>query len=189
MKILIETSARHVHLSEEVFKVLFGINSKLHIKKYLSQPGQFLSKEKIVIKCFENSIKNVSVLGPFREETQVEISVTDSKKLKINTQIRESGNIKNTVGCEIIGPNGNFTLENGVIISKRHIHMPDDQNSFYNGQIVGVKIFGTERSAILYDTVVRTDKNFKLAMHIDTDEANSVGVFGDKEIYGEIVSL
>ena len=106
MKVLIETSARHIHLSREDSNKLFGKNYELKIKRNLSQPGEFLSTEKISLEVNGNKFDNISVLGPLREKTQVEVSLTDSRKLKIKVPIRESGNIENSPGGVLIGPNG-----------------------------------------------------------------------------------
>lgn len=190
MKVLVETSARHLHLSEDSKKVLFGENYNLTPKKYLSQPGQFACEEKVEIVGPKGSIKGVSVLGPLRSKTQVEISLTDSRKIGIPAVIRESGDLHNTPGCEIIGPKGKYVLEEGVIASKRHIHMSvvdAKENSFKDGQIVCVKIDSIGRSGIFDDVVIRVSDKFRLAMHIDTDESNAFGLNGIIGTYGEII--
>lgn len=190
MKVLVETSARHIHLSEDSIKVLFGDNYKLTPKKYLSQPGQFACEEKVEIVGPKGSIKGVSVLGPLRSKTQIEISLTDARKMGISVPIRESGNLYHTPGCEIIGPNGKYLLKEGLIAAKRHIHMSlgdASENSFKDGQIVCVKIDSTGRSGIFDDVVVRVSDKFQLAMHIDTDESNSMGLNGIIGTYGEII--
>ncbi len=188
MKILVETSARHIHLSEADFKILFGKNHKLTAKKFLSQPGQFVSYERLKIIGPRNHIKNVVVLGPLRAETQVEISITDSIKLGINAPIRESGDLINTPGCIIAGPNASLETKKGVIIAKRHIHLNNKEaNEFMlkDQQIVSVKINSLERKLVFDDVVVRVNKNFSAAMHIDTDEANAAGI--SSTVYGEII--
>ena len=190
MKVLVETSARHIHLSEDAIKVLFGDDYKLTPKKYLSQPEQFACEEKLEIVGAKGSIKGVTVLGPPRNKTQVEISLTDARKIGILTPVRESGDLYNTPGCDIIGPKGKYILKEGVIVAKRHIHMPEfdaKENSFKDGQIVCVKVDSEERSGIFGDVVIRVSDKFKLAMHVDTDESNAFGL--DKKIstYGEII--
>lgn len=188
MKILVETSARHIHLSESDFKILFGDNYKLTEKRSLSQPGQFVSYERLKIIGPRNHINNVVILGPLRAETQVEISITDSIKLGIDAPIRESGNLVNTPGCIISGPNGNLEIKTGVIIAKRHIHLSDKEaNEFMlkDQQTVAVKINSLERSVIFDNVIVRVNKNFSAAMHIDTDEANAAGI--SSAVYGEII--
>ena len=190
MKVLVETSARHLHLSKDAMEVLFGENYNLTPKKYLSQPGQFVCEEKVEIVGPKESIKGVSVLGPLRDKTQVEISLTDSRKIGIPAVIRESGDLYNTSGCEIIGPKGKYILREGVIVAKRHIHMSlidAKENSFKDGQIVCVKINSIGRSGIFDDVVVRVSDKFRLAMHIDTDESNAFGLNGIIGTYGEII--
>jgi putative phosphotransacetylase len=190
MKVKIEVSARHIHLCQKDIEFLFGKNYKLKIKRELSQPGQFLSNEKLTIQNKDHFIENVSVLGPAREQTQVEISMTDARKLKINTEIRESGDLVNTPGCILIGPNGKLKINYGVIVAKRHIHVnPNDEiaNFFKNGDECNLKIKTKFRRLILGQTVIRISDKFSLAAHIDTDEANAAGV--TKETFGEILTL
>jgi len=180
MKILVETSARHIHLSEQDFIKLFGKNKILNKKKDLSQPGQFACFEKVDIFTSGSSLKNVTVLGPFRNETQVEISLTDARTLKVNDIfIRESGFLKNTHGCKLVGPVGCIEIPRGLIVAKRHVHLTpeiSEKNNLKNSQIVSVKIFSQERSLIFDDVIIRVDKNYFPAMHIDTDEANAAGI-------------
>jgi putative phosphotransacetylase len=188
MKILIEVSARHVHLSKNDLKTLFGENHELTFKKALSQPGQFLCEERVVIANNENFIKNVAILGPVREKTQVELSLTDARKLGINAPIRDSGDLKGTAGCKIIGSSGKISLSEGVIVAKRHIHMTpkDAQNlNVCDRQIVKMNINTAERGLIFDNIIVRVDAKYAIAMHIDTDEANAAGIFN--QIYGEII--
>ncbi len=188
-KILIETSARHVHVSEKDLKILFGENAALTIKKMLSQPGQYASEQKVQIVGPKKSIDNVSILGPCRNNTQVEVSATDARTLGIEIAIRESGDIKGTPGCKVVGPCGSVEITEGVIVAKRHIHAtPDDAKTLgiSDKQIVSIKIANEYRSTILGDVVVRVNPSFKLAMHIDTDEANAA-YGGNIEVYGELM--
>lgn len=188
MKVKVEISARHVHLCENDIYYLFG--KKLTFKKELSQPGQFLSNEKVTIKNEDKIIENVSVLGPARKETQIEISATDSRNLRINAPIRESGNLIASPGCIIYGPNGKICLDHGVIIAKRHIHVnksDDVAKIFKNGEECCIKIETDNRSLIFCKTIIRISDKFKLACHIDTDESNAAGISG--EIFGEILKL
>lgn len=188
LKVTVEVSARHVHLSREAVNILFGKNYELIPKRFLSQPGQFLSEEKVEIVGPRGSIKNVAVLGPLRKKTQVELSITDTRKIGINTLIRESGNLFGSSGCEIIGPKGLLKIEEGVIIAKRHIHMPlkdAERNNLQDGQIVSVKIDNEERPVIFGEVVVRISEQFSLACHIDTDEANAAGI--KDKAFGEII--
>lgn len=188
MKILIETSARHVHLSEEDLKKLFGNNAKLTKKKDLSQPGQFACIEKVNIVGPKNTLSGVSVLGPVRKNTQVEISLTDARKIGIPAPVRKSGHLNDTPGCKLVGPNGEIELKNGVIVTKRHVHINTktaSENGLLENQSVSVKINTDDRSLLFNDVIVRVSDNFKDAMHIDTDESNAAGIL--KPIYGEII--
>ena len=186
-KILVETSARHVHLTKEQVKTLFGEDHELTVKKYLSQPGQFACEEKVVVKGPRGEMK-MSVLGPERSAAQVEVSLTDARALGVEAMIRESGDIEGTNGVTLVGPNGEVNLEKGVIAAKRHIHMtPADAEKYgvSNGDIVSVKINSNGRSLVFGDTVIRVSEKFALAMHIDTDESNAAGLKGNAE--GEII--
>mgnify|MGYP004697379799 CR=1 FL=1 len=179
MKVLVETSARHVHLTEETFKTLFGENAELTVKKYLSQPGQFASEQRINVIGPKKAIANVSILGPFRKDNQVELSGTDARSIGLPVVIRESGDIKGTPGCILEGPCGKVEISEGVIVAKRHIHMTSkdaQENGFVDKQIVSVKIENDVRSTVFGDVVVRVRDDFALAMHIDTDESNAAAV-------------
>ena len=187
-KILVETSARHIHLTDEALKIL-GIEA-LEVKKMLSQPGQFASNTKLDIIGPKKTICGVSVLGPTRDHCQVEVSLTDARTLGVNAPIRESGDIKGSAPIKIINPTNVRTLElsEGLIAAKRHIHMtPEDAKNFNvnNGDIVKVLLKTNDRETIFGDTVVRVSPKYALAMHIDTDEANAACAF--KDVYGEIV--
>lgn len=187
-KVLVETSARHVHVSEADLKVLFGDDAKLTFKKELSQPGQFASEERVTIVGPKKSIPNVLILGPCRDNTQVEVSLTDARTLGLEAPIRESGDIKGSVGCKLVGPKGEIEITEGVIVAKRHIHAtPADAQTLglKDKQIVSVKINNDDRSIILGDVVVRVREDFALAMHIDTDEANAGAI--KPNTYGEII--
>ncbi len=190
-KILVETSARHVHLTEEQFHKLFGDDKELTVKKYLSQPGQYVSNEKVNLIGPKKSINNVSILGPYRKAAQVEISLTDSRTLGLSAPVKESGDIKGTPGIRIensLDSSKFIEIEEGVIAAKRHIHATEKdalEFGFKNGDIVKVKIDSNERSLIFDDVVVRVRDDFSLAMHIDTDESNAANLSG--EVFGEIV--
>lgn len=176
LKIPIETSARHIHLSQKDFKLLFGADAEMHYKKELSQPGQYACEERLTIVGPKNRLENVIILGPCRSETQVEISVTDARKLGVPGIIRQSGDIEGTPGCTLIGPAGQLDLDKGVIVAKRHIHMtPLDavRARVKDNDIVFVITTSYERSLIFSDVVVRVSPSFRLAMHVDTDEANA----------------
>ena len=176
LAIPIETSARHIHLCREDFNILFGEDRDLTFKAELSQPGQYVCKERVAVRGPKGSFEKVAVLGPFRNETQVEISMTDSRKLGIPGVIRQSGDTAGTPGCILEGPNGSIELEHGVIVAKRHIHMTPVQAIQLNvkdNDEVFVIMESFERSLIFADVVVRVNPNFALAMHVDTDEANA----------------
>jgi len=187
MKILIETSARHLHLSEKHLKDLFGPDAVLTNKKDLSQPGQYACEEKVKVIGPKGEMI-MTVLGPVRKETQVEVSLTDSRKLGITAEVRESGDINGTGGCKLVGPKGEADIEKGVIVAKRHIHLtPQNAEEFKltDKQIVSVKVDTCGRSLVFGDVVVRVHKNFAPAMHIDTDESNAAGIAGN--VYGEVL--
>lgn len=184
MSVPIGISNRHIHLSREHVDVLFGKGYQLQKLKDLSQPGQFACKETLtIIGPSMRSIEGVRVLGPERSSTQVEISRTDSFQLKVKPPVRESGKISGSAPMTIIGPRGVVTIDEGCIIANRHIHM-----SLEDGQRFGVKdcdyvtvdLLG-ERKSRFYDVQIRVHKDFRLEMHIDTDDANAAGVKnGDK---------
>ena len=173
---LIETSARHVHLSEEDFKVLFGEDATLTIKKELSQPGQYACEERVTVVGPKKELPGVSILGPFRPRSQVEVSATDARSIGLGIAIRESGDLAGTPGCILRGPKGEVELLHGVIVAKRHIHCtPEDANELNveDKEVVSVKVNSNGRSLIFGDVVVRVRPNLSLAMHIDTDESNA----------------
>ncbi|MBQ7756119.1 MAG: phosphate propanoyltransferase [Oscillospiraceae bacterium] len=188
---IVETSARHVHVSAEHLEILFGKGATLTHKKDLSQPGQFACEERVTIVGPKKTLPNVSILGPVRPATQVELSATDARSIGLaNAPIRESGDIAGSAGCKIVGPCGEIEIEEGVIVAKRHIHLtPADAEELgvTDKQVVWVKIDTDGRKAILGDVVCRVHPNFARAMHIDTDESNAVGAKG--ELMGEIVVL
>ena len=185
-KFIVETSARHVHLTAEAVEILFGKGHTLTNKKDLSQPGQFACEEKVTVVGPKGSLK-ASVLGPTRPENQVELSLTDARTIGLSAPVRESGDIAGTTGCTIEGPCGSVVINEGVIAAKRHIHMtPADAAAIgvEDKQIVSVKL-DTPRALIFGDVVVRVKDSFALAMHIDTDESNAACASG--VVYGEIV--
>lgn len=189
MKIMVETSARHVHLSEQDLATLFGAGAKLTNKKDLSQPGQFACMERVTVVGPKGELAGVSILGPVRKDTQVELSLTDARKIGIVAPIRESGDIEGTPGCKLIGPAGEVEISCGVIAAKRHIHMtPDSANEYglQDKQIVCVKVGGNGRELTFGDVVVRVRADFAPAMHIDTDESNAAGLPGTVD--GEIIA-
>ena len=185
--VLVETSARHVHLTQEHIEILFGAGASLTHKKDLSQPGQFACEERVTIVGPKKSLANVIVLGPARPASQVEISFTDARTIGVEAPVRESGDVKGSAPCTLVGPCGEVALTEGVMVAKRHIHLtPADAESFNvtDKQIVSVKIT-SDRTTTFGDVVVRVNPNFAAAMHIDTDESNASSAFG--KVYGEII--
>ena len=172
-------SNRHIHLSTADLETLFGKGYELTPIKDLSQPGQFACKETLtIVGPSLRPIENVRVLGPVRKASQVEISRTDSFTLKVKPPVRESGDIAGSAPVTIIGPKGVVTLKEGCIIANRHIHMSTDEGAAFglvDGQYVDVEVNG-ERRTKFYDVQVRVHKDFRLEMHIDTDDANAAGI-------------
>ncbi len=172
-------SNRHIHLTQEHLEILFGKGYELTHLKDLSQPGQYACKETLtIVGPSMRSIEGVRVLGPLRKASQVEISVTDSYVLKVKPPVRESGKLQGSAPITIIGPRGIVQLNEGCIIANRHIHMsPDDAARFgvKDGDYIDVDAMtGTKRTR-WFDVQVRVHKDFRLEMHVDTDDANAVG--------------
>ena len=187
MKFVVETSARHVHVTQEDLETLFGKGHELTKKKDLSQPGQFACEEKVTIVGSKKEMK-ASILGPVRPETQVELSLTDARSIGVDAPIRESGDVAGSGACKLVGPAGEVELKEGVIAAKRHIHAtPEDAEKLgvKDKDVVSVKIDTEGRSLVFGDVVVRVSPKYALAMHIDTDESN-VAACG-REVFGEIV--
>ena len=177
-QVLIETSARHVHLSKEHIDILFGAGHELTFQKALSQPGQFACEERVTVVGEKKEIKNISILGPARSATQVEVSLTDARTLGVKAPVRESGDIAGSGACKIIGPCGEVEISEGVIAAKRHIHLTPEaaaEMGVKDKQIVCVKIDSDGRKTIFGDVVIRVSDKFSPAMHIDTDESNAAG--------------
>ncbi len=197
-EILVETSARHVHVTQETLEKLFGEGFQLEVRAMLSQPGQFVSNQKVDLVGYkvnkvtgektETRIKGVSILGPVRKANQVELAATDARTLGVQAPIRESGDIAGSAGCKLVGPKGEVEISEGVIIAKRHIHMtPADAEEFgvSNGQIVKLEVNTPNRSLIFGDVVVRVRDDFALACHIDTDESNAANAGG--KVFGTLI--
>ncbi len=187
--ITIEVSAHHVHLSKEHVEALFGNGHELTPIADLSQPGQFACKETVTLVGPKGNVERVRVLGPARSQTQVEIAMTEQFQLGIQAPLRASGNIKNTPGIILKGDSGSIEITEGVICAFRHIHMtPDDAENFglKNHDMVRVKI-RSERELIFGDVLVRVHPTYKLAMHIDTDEANAANL--KTGIIGNIIEI
>ncbi len=187
-KFLVETSARHVHVTKEDLETLFGKGYALTKKKDLSQPGQFACEERVTVVGPKKELKGVSILGPCRKATQVELSLTDARSIGVAAPVRESGDTAGSAPCKLVGPAGEVELTEGVIAAKRHIHATvadAEKLGVTNGEIVNVKMDTNGRSLIFGDVVVRVSDSYALAMHIDTDESNAAGC--GREEYGEIV--
>ena len=197
-EILVETSARHVHVTQETLEVLFGKGAQLEVRAMLSQPGQFVSNQRIDLVGYklnkatgekiETRIKGVSILGPVRKANQVELSMTDCRSLGVNAPVRESGDVAGSAGCKLVGPAGEVEISEGVIVAKRHIHMTEaDAEEFgvKNGEIVKLEVNTNGRSLIFGDVVVRVRNDFSLACHIDSDESNAAACSGT--VYGKLV--
>ena len=187
-EILVETSARHIHLSQEAVDVLFGKGYQLTKRKDLSQPGQYACAEKLNVVGPKGTIK-ASILGPTRPSSQVELSLTDARAIGVSAPIRESGDTAGSAACKLVNPDTGAELElsEGVIIAKRHVHLTPEaaaELGVSDKEIVSVKI-ESERTTVYGDVVIRVSEKFAPAMHIDTDEANAACAFG--EIYGTIV--
>lgn len=190
IKIPIETSARHIHISREDFEFLFGEGAELHYIKELSQPGQYLCEERLTVRGPKGNFANMAILGPFRRETQVELSLTDTRKIGLPGIIRQSGDIADTPGCTLIGPLGELEIKRGVIVAKRHIHMTPEEAlalRVHDNDEVFVLTKSYGRALIYADVVVRVNWDFRLAMHVDTDEANAFS--SDAEPYGVVVKF
>ena len=185
--VIVEISARHVHLSVEHIAILFGEGASLTWKRDLSQPGQFLCEERVTLIGPKSSFERIAILGPARPNTQVELSFTDARTLGVEAPIRESGDIKGSCAIEIVGPKGTVKISEGVIIAKRHIHItPEDAEKYgvSDKQIVKVRVLGG-RSLIYDEVVIRVNASFQTRMHIDFDEANAAAISG--EVEGEII--
>ena len=171
----LEASGRHVHVTKEQAQCLFG--HSLTENRPLSQPGQFLAKERVTVIGPKGQFENVAVLGPERKDAQVEISLTDGRALGVTPPVRLSGDVTGSPGAVLVGPRGKVTISQGVIAAKRHIHMtPQDAKNFHvtDKQVVSLKTF-TKRPVVLEDVVVRVSPDFATYVHLDYDEANACG--------------
>ena len=179
-QVVVEISARHVHVSKEDLETLFGKDYQLTVKKELSQPGQFACEERVRVVGTKGEFPAVSILGPCRKATQVELSLTDARSIGIVAPVRESGDIEGSGTCKLVGPCGEVDIPCGVIAAKRHIHATTkdaEEFGLTNGQIVSVEIPSANgRNLTFGDVVVRVSDSYALAMHIDTDEANAAGM-------------
>lgn len=183
MNVIVEISARHLHLTQEHLDILFGAGYKLTPKKDLSQPGQFACEEKVEVVGPKSSMK-LSILGPVRPATQVELSLTDARSLGIKAPIRESGDVAGSGACKLVGPCGEVDLAEGVMVAKRHLHIiPEDAEKagVVDKQIVKIAVKSDERSLVFDDVIARVSSKAATAVHLDTDEANAAGISGTVE--------
>ena len=174
MSFMIETSARHIHLTQETVEKLFGKGYELTVRKPLSYPGQYACNERLTIVGPKKEMANVSILGPVRKADQVEVSATDARTLGITAPVRESGHVEGSGACKLVGPKGEVELSQGVIIAKRHLHVRQE-----DAEKMGVK----GRKLIFDDVVVRVNVDGATTMHIDTDESQAAGNPTVGEIY------
>jgi putative phosphotransacetylase len=178
MKIPVEVSARHIHLSKKDLETLFGEGYQLNKIKQLSQPEEFVCEETVKIEFGSKAFERVRIVGPLRGETQVEVSLTDVVGSEVNPPIKLSGDLEDSFPVILVGPNGSVELQKGLIIAKRHIHcatIEAEKLGLKNNEVVSVKIDG-ERGLVFDNVIVRVNDNYKLSMHIDTDEGNSAGI-------------
>ena len=176
MEVLVETSARHAHITQEHLEILFGKGYELTKKKDLSQPGQYACAERVDVVGPKKTLPGVSILGPVRPSTQVELSLTDARSIGVAAPIRESGDIAGSGACKMVGPCGEVELSEGVIVAKRHIHMTTadaERMGLSDKQVVSVQVPSNGRALVFGDVVVRVSDKYALAMHIDTDESNA----------------
>ncbi len=181
--IIVEASARHMHITAEALAVLFGEGYQLHNKRELSMPGEFLTEEKVRIEGPRGAIDRVSILGPERKAVQVEVSMTDARVLGLNPPVRLSGDLAGSAPLKLVGPAGSLDITEGCVVAKRHVHMIPETAAamgITDGQTVSVAI-GGERAVTFGDTVVRVSPKFADRMHIDYDEANAAGLSGEVE--------
>ena len=173
--IQLEASGRHVHVTEDQAQTLFG--HRLTPDRPLSQPGQYLAKERVAVIGPKGRFDNVAVLGPERKEAQVELSLTDARVLGVTVPIRPSGHVQDSPGCVLVGPKGQVGIRQGVIAAQRHVHMtPEDAKTMgvQDKQMVKMQVY-TDRPVIFEDVLVRVSPDFATFAHLDYDEANACG--------------
>jgi putative phosphotransacetylase len=178
--IVVEVSARHVHLSAKDLETLFGAGAELTPKRELSQPGQYLSEERVTVVGPKGRKERVAILGPVRPATQLEVSMTDCTELGLKAPLRESGKVEGSAAVALEGPKGSVELPQGAIVAHNHVHLsPEDAAAMglSDGQRVSVEVL-TERPLVFQNVVARVHKNFRTRMHIDFDEANAAMVSG-----------
>ncbi len=185
-RVVIEGSGKHCHLTRETLDALYGEGFELEVKKMLSQPGQFASNQKVTL-VGPKGQTSISIIGPCRKADQIELSFTDARALGFDPPIRESGDVKGSPGCKLIGPKGEAEIKEGVIIAMRHLHLtPEDAEKFgiKDGQIVKIKV-GGDRGLIFDQVIARVGPQYATYVHVDYDEINAAALFG--ETTGEIL--
>ncbi|HEY0682258.1 MAG TPA: phosphate propanoyltransferase [Steroidobacter sp.] len=179
MKVPVAVSARHAHLSAATLHQLFGEGYELHVRSWLTQTGQYSAQETVSLVGPHGRIDRVRLMGPPRQRDQIELSRSDECTLGVAAPLRVSGDVANTPGLQIVGPAGSVMVSNGVITARRHIHMnPDEarQLGFRHGQVVSAKVDSDGRDLTFGDVIVRVAPDYRLELHLDTDEANAAGV-------------
>ena len=179
LSIPVAISARHVHLSEASIAALFGAGYVLHVRAPLSQPGQYAAEETVTLVGPRGTLSHVRIVGPPRAEDQVEISRTDELALGLDAPVRVSGALAHTPGITLIGPAGRITLDHGVVLAQRHIHISPAEATrlgLHDRQSVAVALGSAERELIFKDVVVRVSPHYRLELHLDTDEGNAAGI-------------
>ena len=187
MKIALEGSGKHCHLSRETLDVLFGAGFEMEVRKWLSQPGQFATPHKITV-VGPKGQTTMSILGPCRDADQIELSFSDARSLGLDCPIRESGDLAGSAGCKLIGPCGEVEISEGAVIAKRHAHMtPEDAERFgiKDKEIIKIKV-GGDRALIFDEVVARVSPKYATFVHIDYDELNAAALFGENPM-GEII--
>ena len=177
--VVIEGSGKHCHVKQETLEALFGAGFEMEVKKMLSQPGQYLSHQKIKV-VGPRGETTMSILGPCRKTDQIELSFTDARALGIAAPVRESGDLAGSPGCKLVGPKGEVDISDGVVIAKRHIHItPEDAEKagVKDKQNVKVRVEG-ERALVFDEVVVRVSSDYATYMHVDYDEVNAASIFG-----------
>lgn len=172
--LVLGVSARHAHLCREHMDILFGKDSELHVKKAIGQPGQYASEEQITLVTAKDKMK-LRIIGPLRPETQIELSLTDARKMGIDAPIRNSGDLADSAGGKLIGPAGEIEITEGIIVAARHIHLYPETAAKYglaDGDIVDIQTEG-ERAVTFHNVLVRAGEKHADEVHIDTDEANA----------------
>jgi putative phosphotransacetylase len=178
IKVPVEVSARHCHLSKQDLEALFGVGHELQKLKQLSQPSDFACQETVTLVNHSHILENVRIVGPLRPQTQVEISLTDAVGLGVTPPVRLSGQLENSAPVVITGPAGRVELSEGLIVALRHIHCATSEAAklgLKNGAMVSVEILGL-RPVIFKNIPVRVKDGYKLCLHLDTDEGNAAGI-------------